>query len=190
MAEDWNGAALGAIARTCAVAALWGVLSYLLVDWARPDSGLVTVSFAVVQPAAICAFIACLADPHARRSVNFYFAIPLFTAFGMIAIAALLLHEGVICIAMFAPLWIAFGTAGVALAYKFRKRRDAAPDLRDTFNAYGMLALPLVILPVETMLPVPVAHYTVTREVVIDAAPAAIWPLMQGMGEVSADEGE
>ena len=177
------------LTRIGAIAAAWGVLSYLLVDWVRPDTGLVSVSFAVVQPAAICAFIACMADPRSTRRLGFYMLVPVISAVGMVAIAVAVLAEGAICIAMYAPLWIMFGMAGTALAYRLRPRAIAPEDYGATFNAWGLLALPLVVMPVEASLPVPVDRYTVSNEIIIDAPAAAIWPLMRGMGQVGADEG-
>lgn len=177
------------IALACAVAAIWAIGSYFLVEWARPDGGVVSVSFALIQPVAICAFIACVADPFARRPFRFYVLVPFISAFGMIVIAAAVLQEGAICIAMLTPIWLISGLGGTLLAYKLRRRGDAEPDIGETFNAHALLALPLVIMPIEASLPVPQDAYTVTREVVIAAPAQAIWPLMQGMGDIAPGEG-
>lgn len=178
-----------AFVRIGAIAAGWGVLSYVLVDWARPDDGFVSVSFAIVQPAAICAFIACLADPTFRRGIRFYLMVPFWSAVGMIAVAAFVLREGVICIAMLAPLWILFGLVGAGMAYRIRSHFRPPDDNSEVFRAYGLLVLPLVIMPIEASLPVPQAQYTVTREVVIEAPADTIWPMMRGIGTVGPAEG-
>ncbi|MCB2067022.1 MAG: SRPBCC family protein [Erythrobacter sp.] len=189
MSEAGTGSTAWRIARICLVALLWGVGSYLLLEWARPAEGLVSVSFAVVQPAAINAFIACLADPHARRPLSFYLLVPVMSAMGMIVVAAFVLREGVICIAMLAPLWIVFGMAGTGAAYKLREANRRL-DEGDTFRVHALIVLPFLVMPLEAQLPLPQDHYTVTRAVVIDAPAEAIWPLMQGMGEVRTDEGQ
>lgn len=176
------------IGLACLIAGGWAVMSFFLVEWARPDSGVVSVSFALVQPAAINAFIAYVGDPMAIRSRRYYALIPVATAGGMIAVSAFVLQEGAVCIAMLAPLWVLAGLGGTLFAYMLRDREKEA-DLRDTFAAHGLLVLPLVALVFEPLVPVPVEQRTVINEVVIDASAEDIWPLMQGMGEVEPDAG-
>lgn len=178
------------VAWACLAAAGFAVLCYVMVDWARPDEGVVSVGFAMVLPAAICAFIAFVGDPAGRRRLGYYLAVPAASAVGMIVIATFVLREGAICIAMLSPLWIASGMMGSwGVYYTHRKRRAGGEDFGDTFKAHGLLLLPLMVMALETALPVPVAHYTVIRDVVIDADAETIWPLMRGMGEVPPDEG-
>jgi len=177
------------IAAACAVAGLWALGSYLLVEWVRPDSGVVSVSFAMIQPAAICSFIAWVGDPFARRGRSFYLAIPLASAAGMIAVSLAVLREGAICVAMLSPLWILFGLAGSLITYRLRRRARVQPDAQQTFLAHGLLALPLVIMPLEAALPVPHAQYTVTDSIIINAPADEIWPLMRGIGRLRPGEG-
>lgn len=190
MAETDRRLAAKRIALALAVAAGWAILSYMLVDAVRPDEGFVTVSFAIIQPAAINAFVAVVGDPLRRRRLRFYLLVPLVTAAGMIAVSIFVLQEGAVCIAMLSPLWVMFGMAGTFIAWKLRPRETEVDQAGDTFKAHGLLVLPLLAMVVEAQLPVPVERYTVTREVVIDAPAEAIWPMMQGMGEVAPDEGQ
>ena len=182
--------ASGPIVRACLVAGAWAVACYFLVEWARPDSGLVTVSFALLQPAAICAFIAVVGDPLRTRGLRFYMLVPLVSAVGMVLVSFFLLKEGAVCIAMLAPIWTLAGMAGTGIAWKLRPRSDESAVLAETFRVHALLVFPMLALIVESALPVPEAHRTVTSEVVIDAPAEAIWPLMEGMGAVSPDEGE
>ncbi len=178
------------IAMALAVAAGWAILCYFLVDVVRPDEGFVTVSFALIQPAAINAFVAVVGDPLRRRTLRYYLLVPLVTAGGMIAVSIFVLQEGAVCVAMLSPLWVMFGIAGTSIAWKLRPRDTEVDHVGDTFKAHGLLVLPLLAMVVEAQLPVPVEGYTVTREVVIDAPADAIWPMMQGMGAVAPDEGQ
>ena len=178
------------IALALLVAAGWAILCYFLVDVVRPDEGFVTVSFVMIQPAAINAFIAIVGDPLRRRRLRFYLLVPLVSAAGMIVVSIFALQEGAVCVVMLSPLWVLFGMAGTGLAWKLRPRETELDHVGDTFQAHGLLVLPLLAMALESMLPVPVAHYTVTREVVIDAPAEDIWPMMQGMGSVAPDEGQ
>ena len=176
------------IAGAVAVAVAYALGCYMLVDWVRPDSGVVSVTFALVQPAAICAFLCYILDPLGCKPRRAYLAVPAVSAVGMIALAALVLQEGVICIVMLTPLWLLSGTAGALMTHALN-RGPAKPDYAETFRASALLAIPLVLMPLEAAMPVPEARYTVTRVVVIKAPAEAIWPLMQGIPDVDAHEG-
>lgn len=170
------------------VAAAWAIGCYWLVMWVRPE-GVVSASFALVQPAAICAFIGWVADPHRVRSLRFHMAIPWLSAVGMIVVSIFVLREGAVCILMLSPLWILSGTVGSYLVWKLRPRRLDHPAAADTFAAYGILVLPVIAFVLEPMMPVPVDRRSVVSEVIIDAPADAIWPLMKGMGRVPHDAG-
>ncbi|RJY09738.1 SRPBCC family protein [Aurantiacibacter aquimixticola] len=189
MATDMQIEAGWRIARACLVAAGWAIACFFFVEWARPDSGVVSVSFAIIQPAAINAFLACVADPMRRRPLRFYLLIPVVSAIGMVLVSIFVLQEGAVCIAMLSPLWIGFGMIGAWLAYTLRPRAEREADLRDTFAVHGLLVLPMLALILEGLVPVPIDTRTVTREVVIAAPAEDIWPLMQGMGDVPDNAG-
>ncbi|WP_271078863.1 SRPBCC family protein [Aurantiacibacter sp. MUD61] len=177
------------IAKACGIAALWAIGCFFFVEWARPDSGVVSVSFTIIQPAAICAFIAYVGDPLGTRSRRYYALVPLVSGAGMVLVSVFVLQEGAVCIAMLAPLWILFGMAGTLFTWMLRDQ-NGEDNVADTFAAHGLLVLPMIALFVETTLTPPIAHYTVTDEVVIDAPAEEIWPLMQGMGHVDPDAGQ
>ena len=172
----------------CAIAALWAIGTYFLAERAN-SNGTVAISFAIVQPTAINAFLAWVCDPLARRGRIYYSLVPVFSAVRMVAIAVVVLREGAVCVAMFTPIWVVCGLVGSLLTYKLRKRSGAHPDYSATFRAHGLLALPLMIMPLEAGLPIPSAQYSVIDEIVIAAPAEEIWPLMQGMGNVQASEG-
>ncbi|MBO9518016.1 MAG: SRPBCC family protein [Porphyrobacter sp.] len=169
------------------IAGVYALLCYALVDWARPDTGFVSISFALIQPAAISAFVCYVADPLAGRRRRFYLLVPLWLFIGMIVIAAFLLQEGAVCIAMLAPVWLISGLLGAHLAFRLRKRDQV--DEAAVFLSPAILALPLVLMPIEAALPVPEATYSVRREIIIDASADLVWPLMEGIPDVHEDEG-
>ena len=185
--DNTRGTAVGRIAAACGIALLYALGSYLLFDWVRPDSGIVSVSFAILQPAAICAFICYVGDPLASRGRSFYTLVPAASLAGMVLIGLFVLQEGVICVIMLAPIWIVSGMAGTLILYKFRPRQEEF-DPASVFSL-GFLAIPLVMFPLEMGIPPTPERYTVSQSIVIDAPAAAIWPLMEGIGDMQDDEG-
>jgi len=172
------------IAGAGAVALVLGLGVYALLEAVRPDGGLISFSFLLVLPAAICAFIAYVADPWAQQPLRAYLLVPVWVLFAVFVVSGAVLREGVICIVMLTPLWLVSGIVGAALAYKARRR---SADSR-TFCA-GMLAAPLAAMLLEPLFPLPQATATVTRSVVIAASPATIWPLLRGIPDVQPGEG-
>lgn len=178
---------MSAVLRT--IAAIGVVLAfalgvYLLLDATQPVAGLVSFTFLLILPAAICAFIAYVADPWGTRSRRSYIMIPLWLLLAVIVAAAFVLREGIICIAILSPLWLGSGMAGAALTYSLRHRnRDGRT------YCVALLALPLIAMQVEPMIPLPVAMATVSRTIDIDTTPARIWPLLRGIPDVKPGEG-
>jgi uncharacterized protein YndB with AHSA1/START domain len=148
------------------------------------ESGTVTLTFLLLVPAVACAIAAFLGD-----SGEASLAHHLLTPFAMLAViiiaSAILLGEGIICILMLAPLWIVGGVAGSLLAYAMKKRLRQ----RGKLFASSALLVPLLAAQVEASLPVPERWETVSREVLIDAPPEAVWPLLVSIPEIRPDEG-
>lgn len=157
---------------------------YLLLDATRPDTGLVSFSFLLVLPAAVCGFVAYVADPWKTRTRRQYLSIPLWTLLAAVIVSLVFLREGVICVLMLSPLWLGSGLIGAATTYRLRRRVDDARTY-----SMAMLALPLVAMQVEPMIPLPITTATVSRAVVIDAPTETIWPLLRGIPNVRPGEG-
>ena len=170
-------AAIGA-----ALAFLLGV--YFLLELTRPDSGLVGFSFLIILPAAICAFVAYVADPWRERSLSSYLMVPLWILGVAMPFSIIFLREGTICVVIISPLWLLIGMAGTAATYSIRHR------IRDGRKyCTTLLALPLIALQIEPTIPLQVQQYTVKRETVVNAAPEKIWPLLEGIPDVQPGEG-
>ncbi|RYD62439.1 MAG: SRPBCC family protein [Sphingomonadales bacterium] len=171
------------------IAGAYAIGVYLLITLADEGSsgaqtGLIGFSFLLVLPAVICAFIALAADPYGTRSRGYYIQVPVWTIAGALAISTLFLREGVVCMLMLAPLWLAGGIFGVLAARWLRRRLRG-----DRTFCAALLALPLIGLQVEPLLPLPTDRYTVARSIVIDAPPETIWPLLEGVRDVQPNEG-
>lgn len=188
-----NYAELGPVARIAlavTLAVAYSLLCYFLVESILASAGFITVSFAVLQPAIVSAFVAYVGDPLGQRDRAFYILTPVAITVGMITIAAFLLQEGVVCIAMLSPIWVASGMAGSLLLYKFRPDQREPDNYTATFRASGLLAIPLVLLPIEQgALPVQ-DRFEVSRSVEISGEQAEIWQLMQSIPSIESDEGQ
>ncbi|RDE05174.1 SRPBCC family protein [Sphingomonas aracearum] len=171
------GAAIGA-------ALMFALGFYMLMEAARPNDGLVSFSFLLALPAALCAFIAYVADPWKERSHRFYLAVPLWLLGAVVVASVFLLHEGVICVVLLAPLWLASGLIGTELTWRLRRRTGEGRTY-----CVALIAVPLVAMQVEPGVPLPVAEPVVARSIVVNAPPAALWPMLRGIPDVRPGEG-
>jgi hypothetical protein len=160
---------------------------YLLIDAARPETGLVSFTFLLVLPAVVAAFIAYVADPWGTRSKRFYYMIPVWLILGVIATSIIVLREGTICIVILSPLWFGASMLAVRMMYGWRGGKDKK-DYSATFSS-SLLVLPLIAMQVEPQIALPQTTATVTRSIVVDAPPAKIWPLLRGIPDVRPNEG-
>ena len=98
---------------------------------------------------------------------------------GMWLVSIFLLKEGTICVIMLSPIWLVSGMAGT-LALEWARGQAGDGDGQPRVYAAGLVALPLVLLPIEASLPFPEDRYRVERSVVI-AAPAEAIPVQAGV---------
>lgn len=177
-------AALTRILAAIAVALAFSLGVYLLIEATQPDGGLISFTFLLILPAAVCAFVAYVADPWKQRSRSAYLRVPLWILGAVVAASIVFLREGTICILMLAPVWLLSGCAGALITYKLRRRVD---DGR-TYSL-AVLALPLIAMQIEPLVTLPTAETSVTRSTVIAASPRDIWPLLRGVPDVRPGEG-
>jgi hypothetical protein len=148
------------------------------------QTGLINFSFMLITPTAVCAFVSYLADIRGDARFLRYAMVPVVITVGAIVIGAVALQEGVICILMLSPIWLIMGLIGSALTYALRRR---IRDGRKYCAAW--LALPLVALQIEPMIPLPIDRVSVERSAVIEASPEELWPLLRGIPDVRPGEG-
>jgi len=181
--HGWRARAVRIVAAFAAAAVL-GIGCYWLLEATEPEGGLVSFSFLLILPAAVCALACYVADPFGERSAAFYHTMPVWTLGGVTAVAVLFLREGLICIILLAPLWFVSALAGATLAYRLRRRLQ-----RDRTLCCAIILAPLLAMQLEPMIPPPEGSYSVARSIVIEAEPARIWPLLRGVPDVQAGEG-
>jgi len=181
--RDLRGAALR-IAAAVAVALAFGVGVYALLEATRPSTGLISFSFLLLLPAAICAFVSYVADPWGERRLAAYMMLPVWMLLVVIVISTFVLKEGTVCVIMLAPLWLGSGVVGTSLTYHLRRWLK-----RGRTYCVAVLALPLLVMQVEPHVPLPAAQAVVTRSIVVEASAERIWPLLRGIPDVQPGEG-
>ncbi len=165
------------------VALAYGLGVYWLLETIRP-SGVVSISFLLVQPAAICSFIAYMVDLRGTRDLTPYLLVPLWTVLAVILVSVFVLREGVVCIVILSPLWLISGMVGTLVTHGIRRWLRSG-----RLFCPAVLALPLLAIQLEPMLPLPRADHVVTRSIVVAAPPQRLWPLLRGIPDVRPDEG-
>lgn len=99
--------------------------------------------------------------------------------------------EGLVCIIMVLPFWLAAGLGGGLATWMIRRRQQRRGDEDGTtrVQVIGLLALPFALLYAEEASPPDWQTRTVVRSVEIAAAPQDVWPLLLSIPAVRADEG-
>lgn len=167
----------------CALAIAFSV--YLLLNLTRVGAAwLASVWFLALLPAVLCAMITYFGDPDLERSEGFYWWIPAALVALVDAGATWFLHEGVICLIMLSPIWLASGWAG---AFIMRSQRRQARRHRTLQSS--LLIIPLLAGVVEAEIPRPNEQVELTRTILIEATPEDIWPFAVANPSISPSEG-
>lgn len=160
--------------------------AYLLLEAARPNSGLISFSFLLILPAAISAFVSYVADPWKERSLGAYLQVPAWLLLVVVIVSLALLREGTVCVIILSPLWMASGMTGAWLTHRLRRRVDQ----HGKTYCSALLLAPMLAMQVEPYVALPAAEATVTRTIIVRATPQTIWPLLKGIPDVRPDEGQ
>lgn len=99
--------------------------------------------------------------------------------------------EGLICILMVLPFWLAAGLGGGLATWVIHRRQRRSDDHggANRLQVVGLTALPFVLLFAEEASPPQWQERTVVRSVDIAAAPHEVWPLLLSIPAVRPDEG-
>lgn len=139
--------------------------------------------FILFTPLAVGAVTVYVAERSARRSWRYYIASAITANMLFIAGTMLILIEGLICAVIIAPLFAVIGAFGGLLMGSVcrvtRWPRHAA---------YGFIALPLILGALPAQEPSE-RHIAVTeRQMLIAAAPAAVWQQLLDAPDIRPDE--
>ncbi len=141
-------------------------------------------SILVVAPFAIGAIAELIERPPGRPTGGLPGAGPIAVLVVLVA-GAIFLREGVICILILAPLWLSSAVIGGYTAGYFRD----AFDKRYRSNIAVLAALPFMALFLDANMPPPAERFSVSRNIVIDASEAEVWPHLLKLDGLTPDEG-
>ena len=170
--RSWRGMALGLVG-----GATYGIAARLVFDektpaFFAPVFVAMSVAFLFLVPVALGVVTVYLAAP-ARgpwRWVVWVF-LPWGTCLLCLAAAAALALEGAICIAMAAPIFLAFSSVGGVAAGLLLREEASAPG-----SIVACVALlPFVVAPLEHRLPSTTQTHVVETRTLIHATPEAVW---------------
>lgn len=99
--------------------------------------------------------------------------------------------EGLVCILMVLPFWLAAGLGGALAAYVMRQQQIEAgiEETSNRFRSTAWVILPVLLFMAEESAPPDWTDHRVVREVEIHAPVAAVWPLLVSIPDISAGEG-
>lgn len=166
-----------------ALAAALGV--FLLAE--AGSGGAIGYALMVVLPAALTAFIAWAGSLGRNWGRSTFLLVPVWLALAATVIGAVVLREGVVCLVMALPFWVAFGYVGLWPVYLYRRNQRRVDPA--TFRAHAVLLLPFLALLIDQQLVPPRETRTVVREIVVDAPAAAVWPELLAIPAIAPDEG-
>ncbi len=175
----------GRIAAAFLLALAIALSAYVLIDATRAHRmAFASLWFLAVLPGFLSAFICYVGDPARSRPATFYWAVPVLLTGLVVVGSAALLHEGLICLIMLAPVWIVSGWIG---AFALRVARRRATDGAGLHCSVLLLAVTAGII--ENQVPFPHEPVDLTRSVLIHAAPEDIWPFTLATAHIAPGEG-
>lgn len=166
-----------------------GAIAFFFLD-DRFKSDYATITALLAIPASFGGMMAYLTGVGHRTGGLGCFVWPTIGLMALIAIAWAFAGEGAVCIAMILPLWIPAAIAGYAVSWWNTKYHIDNHEDGVRLNGVGWFVLPLAIFAAEKINPARWQPYSVSREVVVNATPEQIWPLLVSIPEISDDEGQ
>lgn len=163
--------------------ALYGVAMRLLFG-AIPDDhvGVMSTAFIFGAPFVMGA-LTVYGLRHAPMTITRMMIAPWMTICLMLLGCSVALLEGIICLAIMAPVFFALGTlGGLAMGFALRMLGRERTELK------AIVALPLLLIVFDNVVPLPDAHRVVRRSVEIDAVPAVVWHEILDARAIRADE--
>ncbi|WOR15919.1 hypothetical protein RYZ27_04485 [Hyphomonas sp. FCG-A18] len=145
----------------------------------------VTITMLMGIPYMFGAVISLLSDPDGDKPFSHSLSTTFYVYLGLMAIGFLVLREAVICMVIAAPVLLPFVAIGIASMRYFLARNMK----RGSVAQGSFLLLPLALLTFEASVSPTPERVTVQREIVIDAPPEVVWPLLLSMPDINEEEG-
>jgi hypothetical protein len=166
---------------------LAGISFFFLDDYFQPSfAGLGAL---IVIPAALGGLLAYIVDVNSRTGMMGCFVWPTLALLALCGVAALFLREGAICIAMVLPIWIPAAITGFAVSLWNSKHKAKNGNDGNQLNSFGWLLLPMLAVTLDQTHPPEWQNRIVSREILVNASPEQIWPLLVNIPDIAPSEG-
>lgn len=175
------------------VGLLYGLLSRLAFGSQpgplREYLGVMTVGFIFLVPLAIGAITVYLASEWQQRSWGFAILAPWLTTILTLAVAFLVHLEGMICIVMIFPVFLALASVGGLVICAATHISDRRGHTRLRSHALAVIVvLPYLVGPVERQLGLVETERVVANQVRIRADAATVWRNIARVPEIRPEE--
>lgn len=163
------------------------VVVAIIMAWIADPSALTSIGFLILMPMAIGAGIATFSLKD-DKSPWMGCLVPPALVIGLSVVGWLFLNEGAVCLAMIGGIWFLGGLGGVLVSLWFRYSLRRFGGRRDKTLAIAWLTLPVAFLLLH---PAPSDDWrTVSRSIVVDAQPDAVWNHLLTISNVGPAEGK
>jgi hypothetical protein len=161
------------------VGAAYGLVARLIVTFRVGVDllSVMTLAFLLLVPIAIGALTVAQSE---NRSFGYRFFAPWIPMSLTLIATALLGWEGAICIYLAIPVVFPLASIGGLIGGMMKRRAFAAQSL--------ILAAPFIVGPIEGRISNPAKIVTTTQEIVIDAPPSIVWPLIASVDSIRPEE--
>ncbi|RJE85260.1 SRPBCC family protein [Paracoccus onubensis] len=165
-------------------ALLYGLILYLMiwVGMGIDEMILPVISGLILMPMAIASIAKILADPRGAEPIGGHILVGLGIIMVLVIISMAFFGEGGICAVMAAPFLAAGSVLGTILTHNLLRWYNARK------TTVFMIALPLLVLPLEPHLSHADHYGSVTSVVEIEAPPATVWRHTVEIPGIARDE--
>ena len=165
------------------VVAAYGLMVYAII-WAVPDSDreMALISGAFLLAMGIGSLSTVVADPRAERSLSRNLGIALWSLLALCLLLLLPGIEGIVCILMALPIMLPGIMLGVVVAW-FSTRW-----WQNRGTTLTVIALPLLIFPLEAQVSWPDYQGHVSTEIAIAAPPETVWANTVEIRDIDPDK--
>ncbi len=177
-----SGAFYGLLMRIIFTATPFSWMPKFRTDPFVASTGPMMASFALLVPAIIGAVSYYYTEPNKKTFGRSLYAGYLPIMF-FISGTALLLIEGSICIAMAFPLFLIMSSVGGALMWVYLKFKQPS-----TTRINSLLVLPLLMVPIESQISLPVNNQAISESIMVHASPDKVWQLINHVEKIQPEE--
>jgi uncharacterized protein YndB with AHSA1/START domain len=174
------------------LAAVYGLLIRLLFGFANNLMEIMSITFIFLVPIGVGFLTVGLMDSARVITRTAAFFTPWVTSLALLGITVSLNVEGTICWIMIFPIFAVFAGIGglLALAQRARKnKKNPASQQPGSLHMSLLVAVPLLLGYIEGEKALIPKQLTISREVVVQAPPAAVWQQLTSRRTVARPAG-